>query len=430
MKKLLLVIGLVLFFPAFAGAVSWGSAVKATNGTIYLLEGGVRRGFPTPEVLFSHGFGFADALSATAEDLALPEGGLITFAEGSLVKTSTNPTVYLISDSKKRPFTSGAVFTGLKYSFANVLVDKTDILNNLMEGEKIDDPTKAHPAGTLVNENGTIYLVTTSGKRGIPSAEIFNSYRFRFEKVVLAKAADKNLPDEELVQKKDKGSAAAVPPPAPVPSVPVPVSVPDIPVMAGVTAGFPLTSYTFSFSFSHPNGGNLDYTIDWGDHEVATGAVASGASVKLAHGWSYLGEYLLKVTAKDSKGVESAATQKIIIDNDTTKFGPAVTVVTPNGGETYAAGQGIAITWRRNWSPQQSFEKVDIYYRRASVNYLIKSGAVDGGFNWTPSGISAAADYKVEVVSQGTGGAGSIISDQSDGFFSLVSVLGAIQYNY
>jgi hypothetical protein len=44
--------------------------------------------------------------------------------------------------------------------------------------------------GVLINQNGTVYLITPSGKMGIPSESVFNSWGYSFAKTVPANAAD------------------------------------------------------------------------------------------------------------------------------------------------------------------------------------------------------------------------------------------------
>ena len=47
------------------------------NRMVYLIQNGIRRGFPTPEVFFSYGYKFSEVGRATSEDLALPEGEIV-----------------------------------------------------------------------------------------------------------------------------------------------------------------------------------------------------------------------------------------------------------------------------------------------------------------------------------------------------------------
>lgn len=61
----------------------------------------------------------------------------ILLDEGTLVKTSTYPMIYLISNGKKRPFASDAAFTLLGYDPKNVLTLSSQFLYNYNMGEAI-----------------------------------------------------------------------------------------------------------------------------------------------------------------------------------------------------------------------------------------------------------------------------------------------------
>ncbi len=58
--------------------------------------------------------------------------------DGILVRTSTQPTVYVISDGKKRPIVSGDVFERLGYKWGNVKIVSEKSLSNLPLGGFVD----------------------------------------------------------------------------------------------------------------------------------------------------------------------------------------------------------------------------------------------------------------------------------------------------
>ncbi|MDA3802444.1 MAG: hypothetical protein PF488_00915 [Patescibacteria group bacterium] len=61
----------------------------------------------------------------------------ILFKDSTLVRTSNYPTIYLISDEKKRPFASKAVFNKLGYSEDNVITASSQVLYYYDKGEII-----------------------------------------------------------------------------------------------------------------------------------------------------------------------------------------------------------------------------------------------------------------------------------------------------
>ncbi len=172
------------------------------NGTYYVVKEGKRLGITNPGMLFSHGLEFKDARTATAGDINLPVGPLLLPGEGALVKSPTNPTVYLISRGLKHGFNSEATFRTLGFSFTKVLTVTTPELDKMAVGSVISDPKLAHLPGTDINIQGTIYYIGSDNKRyGYPSQEVWNSWHFDndFSNVVIANSADLSLPVGDVV---------------------------------------------------------------------------------------------------------------------------------------------------------------------------------------------------------------------------------------
>jgi len=59
------------------------------------------------------------------------------FNEGTLLKTDTFPTVYLVSNGKKRPFANETVFKTLGYNMANVIAISSKLMSNYPQGDTI-----------------------------------------------------------------------------------------------------------------------------------------------------------------------------------------------------------------------------------------------------------------------------------------------------
>jgi hypothetical protein len=177
----------------FAGAAH--AALHATgtnvssNGTVYFLDGSSKRPYTSAGAFLSYGFNsWGTVVSASAEDLALPTGAFVPPMDGSLINDMG--TVYLITNGQRAGFTSAANFLGLGYSFSNVIAGDTSFLTS---APLISSTSMAHPAGTLVNQAGTVYLVTSTGKQGIPSLAVFNSWGYSFNDVVPANQYDDAL---------------------------------------------------------------------------------------------------------------------------------------------------------------------------------------------------------------------------------------------
>lgn len=438
---------ILFLFAVFLFSASFASAAPASLGfsmdgavvldsdakTIYLITANERRGFPSAAVFFSHGYEFKDVVPIKQMDYTKTEGKHMVYREGTLVKGSA-PIVYIISEGVKRPFVSADVFLGLGYSFGNIVFDEGSVLGTIPTGTEIYSANISHPAGTLVNHNGTIYVMDTSARIGIPSLEVFNSHGYEFKDVVTASAAyDNTMPSEKLLAARSQVAPAEpppIPPAGPTPPPPAPQNAAPSPAaVTGYTGVYPKTSETYTFVATDQEGDDIAYSVDWGDggpHTVPTMNLASGSSFSAAHDWTYIGDYTIKVTATDTKGATSTKLFPIKVNSDPSLFGPAITVLTPNGGETLTQGKPYDITWRRNWSPPQSFGRVDIYYQKGGLNQSVRLGAEGTSYSWVPIDITGGSNFKISIVSQGnSGGQGIVMSDESDNTFTISEVKGA-----
>jgi len=103
---------------------------------IYYVEGGIKN-LVNPQ-LMPIKFTNRKIISKTSKDLAVYQTGApIRLDEGTLARTSSFPTVYLISGGKKRPFNNDASFTALGYNPANILTVSSQILYEYDMGDPI-----------------------------------------------------------------------------------------------------------------------------------------------------------------------------------------------------------------------------------------------------------------------------------------------------
>lgn len=185
-------VGLV---PQFASAaVHSDGCVVLSGGIVWLISGGTRRGITSADVFASHGYNFSQVVAATAEDVALPVGPNLGYADGTLVKGPTDPLVYIVDNGQKRGYISAAVFLGRGNTFNNVRQAAVNTFADLPTGANVADTTSSHSVGSWVISNGAIYRITTAGKAGIPDMATFLSYGRSLTMVVAANAADLALP--------------------------------------------------------------------------------------------------------------------------------------------------------------------------------------------------------------------------------------------
>lgn len=160
--------------------------VAEQDSKVYLIEDGAKRWIASADIFLARGFKWGDIKRVLANDLVLyPEGKTINWPEGSLVK-STQPTVYIVSDENKRPFSSAEVFNGLGYNWKNIKIISQQELDQFQLGAPVN--TLRHANGTLVrfSDSPNIYLIENGQKRWILSIEVFLARKYNFDWVVVA----------------------------------------------------------------------------------------------------------------------------------------------------------------------------------------------------------------------------------------------------
>ena len=189
--------------PAFSQTHPSGTLTLQSNGTIYLIRSGQRLGFRDPNEYKSHGYRFDQAVSSSSGDNTLPEGRVIKALPGTLaLDTADGRTIYMIGQNDtKRGFVSSAVFFDLGYRFEQAIPIN---LSDYPTGAPIDSDAPAHPEGTLiVDATGTVWWVLSGQRQGFESAEVFRTYGWDFARVVPANGSDQALPEGPLVKFRD-----------------------------------------------------------------------------------------------------------------------------------------------------------------------------------------------------------------------------------
>jgi hypothetical protein len=138
-----------LTVPLVFAAPNGDNCLINEGGTVFLINSGVKRGFTSGPVFESHGYNFGQVIAANSDDASLTTGAIMVYRDGSLVKGPSDPLVYLVANGQKRGFVSGDVFTGLGYSFANVVSAAANTFADLPTGANMESATERHPAGTL-----------------------------------------------------------------------------------------------------------------------------------------------------------------------------------------------------------------------------------------------------------------------------------------
>jgi plastocyanin len=110
-----------------------------------------------------------------------------------------NGTIYLIEYGKKRPFASMNVFNGWGYKMSNVMQASTA---NVPAGDGLFTADQRHVRGSIVVHNGTVYFLGANTRYAFPSADVFLSWSLKFSDVVPANSYDVAIPEGALMYRK------------------------------------------------------------------------------------------------------------------------------------------------------------------------------------------------------------------------------------
>lgn len=107
------------------------------SGGVFYVESGFK--YPIiDKVLLSTKFKGKKITKGTTVELnKYTKGSPVLFDDGELLTSDSSPTVYLISEGRKRPFSTGTVFEGLGYKFSNVISVSPQLLANYPTGDSI-----------------------------------------------------------------------------------------------------------------------------------------------------------------------------------------------------------------------------------------------------------------------------------------------------
>ena len=165
-----------------------GTLLKNSAGQLFLIEESARKSISS-FVAVQRSANPANAIAVPDEEIATyRDGGIALPAEGTLVKSSDNPAVFIITNNEKR-LLSGFVFKQRGLKFANVLTAQPGELDTYPQG-RLMTPLD----GSLVRAQGSPAVFHVgNGKLEPLTLFVFNQRKFSFRNVVV-------VPDSELVE--------------------------------------------------------------------------------------------------------------------------------------------------------------------------------------------------------------------------------------
>ncbi len=106
---------------------------------------------------------------------------------------------------------------------------------------------------------------------------------------------------------------------------------------------------TWTITAYDKNGGNLSYSVDWGDNPATPGfsvqhtSPLSQQNATFTHSYSRSGTYTPKFYVQNENGKSAQTSLSVNVGNTTTPS--SITVLSPNGGESWQKGTKQTIKW-------------------------------------------------------------------------------------
>ncbi|HEX5430183.1 MAG TPA: S8 family peptidase [Patescibacteria group bacterium] len=173
-------------------APNTGTLIKSeTDPTVYYIDNGVRRPL-TYLVFVSRNFSFANVKIMSESDLAsIPLADWYWPPDGTLVLIKGNPTVYVMSNQVARPVTY-YVFTQRKLSFAKVISVTTDEFSHVPRPQDSFWLSPLDGTLVKSVSDPTVYVIENSTKRAL-SAAAFAERKYSFSSIVSLPQAEMDV---------------------------------------------------------------------------------------------------------------------------------------------------------------------------------------------------------------------------------------------
>lgn len=166
-----------------------GSLIRASDGRVHLIEAGNKRHITSLLAAYTAGFNLQFSTEVSSDELSLlPTGTPISLREGTLLKSSASPNVYILDETPggfvKRLVTSVETMSAFGMKFNQVHTVDTAVLTSYADGAQLT-PASAVPDGRLIKEPGDhkVYLTQGGAKRWITSILVFDSNGFQSQHI-------------------------------------------------------------------------------------------------------------------------------------------------------------------------------------------------------------------------------------------------------
>lgn len=161
------------------------SLLRSPGGTVYLLVGDMRRGIASAEVFRTIGFNPDEIIDVTWDELgAYAESEPITIESvyplGALLQDKMTGGVYFVENGIKKPLW-GKEFLTLYFKGRSIIPVSSEELQKYQTGE----PIKFRDGELVMSQSSpTVYVISNSERRPIPTEEVFNELGYKWENII------------------------------------------------------------------------------------------------------------------------------------------------------------------------------------------------------------------------------------------------------
>jgi hypothetical protein len=155
---------------------------SSSDNKIYIIENGKKRLISNDKIFTSYGYKLADVKIITPDELNKYANDInLPYADGTLLKATSSPKVYVIKNGKKSVIPSETVFKSYNYSWDKIIEVGADEISGYGEGEEL----KLAENSLIMSDAGPrIYLIKDNKRYWVATDEIFKAYGLKRENIL------------------------------------------------------------------------------------------------------------------------------------------------------------------------------------------------------------------------------------------------------
>lgn len=169
-----------------------GFLIKSSdNPAVYILEAGKKRKITSAVLFEKREYKWNNIVSLNPEEIKdYPDGKIITYPDGTLIKRGGFSAVYRIEDGKRKEFTSLTIFEATKSKWSDVIALNKDEFLAYPDGGIVK-----YPENTLIKEKEVdkIYVIKNGKAEWIKTAEEFRKAGYKWSGIIEISKAEMNL---------------------------------------------------------------------------------------------------------------------------------------------------------------------------------------------------------------------------------------------